>query len=113
LFILCIYCTFGQLCIVPLELAASAGNLASLCFTLCLTFCGIIVGPNTMPGYSKLMYRVSPFSYFVDGWLSNDIGNTNVESSQDEILVVSPLPGIDCEEYLGPYIAAAGTGYLL
>jgi ATP-binding cassette subfamily G (WHITE) protein 2 (PDR) len=82
-FFICLFFVFigtsGQLCIAPLELAASAGNLASLCFTLCLTFCDVLVGPNSMPEFWKFMYRVSPFTYFADGWLSNAISNTNVE----------------------------------
>jgi ATP-binding cassette subfamily G (WHITE) protein 2 (PDR) len=105
--------TFGQLCIAPLELADSAGNLASLCFTLCLTFCGVLVGPSALPGFWIFMYRVSPFTYFIDGFLSNALANTDVTCSSEELRVLAPPQGLTCEEYLGPYIQAAGTGYLV
>jgi ATP-binding cassette subfamily G (WHITE) protein 2 (PDR) len=105
--------TFGQLCIAPLELADSAGNVASLCFTLCLTFCSVLVGPTALPGFWIFMYRVSPFTYFVDGFLSNALGNADVFCSSEELRVLLPPDGLTCGQYLGPYIEAFGTGYLV
>jgi ATP-binding cassette subfamily G (WHITE) protein 2 (PDR) len=105
--------TFGQLCIAPLELADSAGNVATLCFMLCITFCGVLVGPTALPGFWIFMYRVSPLTYFIDGFLSNALGNTNVTCSSDELRVLVPPDGLTCGQYLDSYIQAAGTGYLV
>jgi ATP-binding cassette subfamily G (WHITE) protein 2 (PDR) len=105
--------TFGQLCIAPLELADSAGNVASLCFMLCLTFCGVLVGPTALPGFWIFMYRVSPLTYFIDGFLSNALGNTGVTCSSDELKVLVPPDGLTCGQYLDSYIQAVGTGYLV
>jgi ATP-binding cassette subfamily G (WHITE) protein 2 (PDR) len=105
--------TFGQLCIAPLELADSAGNVASLCFILCMAFCGVLVGPSALPGFWIFMYRVSPLTYFIDGFLSNALGNAKVTCSSEELRVLVPPGGLTCEQYLGPYIKAAGSGYLV
>ncbi|ODV71387.1 Orfs10c [Cyberlindnera jadinii NRRL Y-1542] len=105
--------TFGNMCIAPLELADSAGNVVSLSFTLCLTFCGVLVGPDQLPGFWIFMYRVSPLTYFIDGFLSNALGNAKVTCSQDELRVLNPPESnMTCSEYLGEYLESAGTGYL-
>ncbi|CEP24325.1 CDR4 [Cyberlindnera jadinii] len=106
--------TFGSLCVAPLQLADSAGNVAMLCFTLCLTFCGVLVGPDALPGFWIFMYRVSPFTYYIDGFLSNALGNAQVTCSQAELRVLNPPDSnTTCSEYLSDYIEAAGTGYLV
>lgn len=57
------------------------------------------------------MYRVSPFTYLVDGMLSTGLANTNVQCSDIEYLNFNPPPGMNCSAYLAPYISYAG-GYL-
>ncbi|CEP24327.1 CDR4 [Cyberlindnera jadinii] len=106
--------TFGQLCISPLEIADSAGQVATLSFTLCLTFCGVLVGPDALPGFWIFMYRVSPFTYYIDGFLSNALANAPVTCSTEEYKIVNPpMSNMTCADYLDPYLEAAGTGYLV
>lgn len=57
------------------------------------------------------MYRVSPFTYFVEGMLGVAIANTNVVCADVEFLNFFPPDGQSCQEYIAPYQAAAG-GYL-
>jgi len=104
--------TVAHLVMAPLQLADAAGNLASLMFTLCLTFCGVLVGPDKLPGFWIFMYRVSPFTYFINGFLSNAIANNEVVCSNAELLRFSPPSGYSCAEYMKTYIEKAGTGYL-
>ncbi|ODV71388.1 uncharacterized protein CYBJADRAFT_169435 [Cyberlindnera jadinii NRRL Y-1542] len=73
--------TFGQL-------SDSAGQVATLSFTLCLTFCGVLVGPDALP--------VSPFTYYIDGFLSNALANAPYK------IVNPPMSNM----------TSAGTGYL-
>jgi ATP-binding cassette subfamily G (WHITE) protein 2 (PDR) len=58
------------------------------------------------------MYRVSPFTYFVEGMLGVAVADTTVQCSDIEYLRFEPANGQDCGTYMQAYQAAAG-GYLL
>lgn len=104
--------SMAQLCVASQEVAQSAGHIASLLFVLSLSFCGVMVTPNNMPGFWKFMYRVSPLTYFIDGVLSTGIANSKVECSDYEFVTFTPRSGQNCGEYMALYIDAAGTGYI-
>ena len=57
------------------------------------------------------MYRVSPFTYLVDGMLSTGLANTNAVCSSIEYVKFNPPSNKTCIEYMAPYINASG-GYL-
>ena len=58
------------------------------------------------------MYRVSPFTYLVEGILTVAVANTPVICGPEEYVHVQPSPsGSSCYDYLGPYLSLAG-GYL-
>jgi ATP-binding cassette, subfamily G (WHITE), member 2, PDR len=50
--------TFAHFMIAGIATAEAAGNLANVLFSLCLLFCGVLVGPTAMPGFWIFMYRV-------------------------------------------------------
>jgi ATP-binding cassette subfamily G (WHITE) protein 2 (PDR) len=66
---------------------------------------------DNLPGFWIFMYRVSPFTYFVEGMLGVAVADTIVECSPIEFLQFEPANGQDCQTYMAPYIQAAG-GYL-
>lgn len=108
-----IYCsTMAQLCISFMEVADNAANLASLLFTMCLTFCGILASPDAMPGFWIFMYRCNPFSYLVSAILSVALQDSSVTCSDKELLRFEPEGGQTCGEYMQSYIQNAG-GYLI
>ncbi|KAH3675589.1 hypothetical protein WICMUC_002678 [Wickerhamomyces mucosus] len=104
--------SMAHLLISPIQIADAAGNLGSLLFTMSLNFCGVLVGPTQFPGFWIFMYRVSPFTYFIDGFLSNALAHTTVQCSAAELVTMEPTAGLTCGDYLSSYIAAAGTGYV-
>lgn len=53
--------------IAALPDAETAGNIATLMFSLTLTFNGVMQPPQALPGFWMFMYRVSPLTYLVDG----------------------------------------------
>ena len=55
----------GLLVISFNQVAESAANLASLLFTMSLSFCGVMTTPSAMPRFWIFMYRVSPLTYFI------------------------------------------------
>ncbi|RFU24398.1 hypothetical protein B7463_g11940, partial [Scytalidium lignicola] len=104
--------TFTDMVIAGIEMAETAGNLANLLFSLTLIFCGVLAGPQTLPGFWIFMYRVSPFTYLVDGILSVGLANTKVTCSSIEYLHFDPPSGKTCGQYMADYIALTG-GYLV
>ena len=104
--------TFSTLIIAGFETAEAGGNVANLLFTLCLIFCGVLASPDTLPRFWIFMYRVSPFTYLVSGMLATGVANTAVVCADNELLNIVPLANQTCQEYLGPYLMAAGGNLL-
>jgi len=104
--------TFTDMVIAGMETAEAGGNLANLLFSLCLVFCGVLAGPNQLPGFWIFMYRLSPFTYLVDAMLSVGLANTQVVCQARELLHVNPPSGQTCVQFFGDYMATAG-GYLV
>lgn len=104
--------SLGLFCISFNQVAEAAANLASLMFTLSLSFCGVMTTPKAMPRFWIFMYRVSPLTYLIDGLLSTGVANVDIKCSNYELLKFSPPANMTCSEYMGPYLKATGTGYL-
>ncbi|AQZ16701.1 (ZYRO0D11858g) [Zygosaccharomyces parabailii] len=95
-----------------IEHDVSAANLANLCFTLALSFCGVMTTPDAMPHFWIFMYRVSPLTYFIDAVLAVGIANVDIQCSNYEFVQFTPPQGRTCGEYMQSYLKSAGTGYL-
>ncbi|KAJ5569558.1 uncharacterized protein N7459_008988 [Penicillium hispanicum] len=103
--------TFAHMAIAAVETAETGGNLASLCFSLILSFCGVLAGPSALPRFWIFMYRVSPFHYLISGLLSASVAGTTVRCAAEEYLHFDPPTNMTCGEYLKNYIHYAG-GYV-
>lgn len=108
----CFISTFGLLCIAAVELYENAGIIANLCFVLSITFCGVLVTKDMMPGFWKFMYRVSPITYLISSMLATAVGNSEVTCSPKEYVHFDPPSGMSCGEYMKDYITLH-SGYLL
>lgn len=104
--------TMGQLCVSFSELADNAANLATMLFTLCLLFCGVLATSDAMPGFWIFMYRISPFTYLVQGTLGTGLANNKVTCSQSELLTFNTPEGQTCGEYTKNFMNHFG-GYLM
>jgi ATP-binding cassette subfamily G (WHITE) protein 2 (PDR) len=104
--------TFAHMIISGVEMAETAGNIANLLFSMCLLFCGVLVGPTAMPGFWIFMYRISPFTYLVEGILSGAVANTGIQCADNEYLRFEAPQGSTCGRYLAPYLQQA-PGYLV
>ncbi|KAL0581116.1 Multidrug resistance protein [Marasmius crinis-equi] len=98
--------TFSHMVIAGIPTAETGGNIAQLMFGLILVFCGVLVSPDKLPGFWIFMYRVSPFTYLVDGLLSTALANTYGHCSDVEVTVVDPPSGQTCGQYLASYMAS-------
>lgn len=104
--------TYGQLWMAGIEQYRNAAMLANTCYMLSMTFCGVLVSKDKMPGFWKFMYRVSPITYFTSAMLAVGVGNTEISCSKKEYLHFDPPSGTTCGQYMKPYISYA-SGYLL
>lgn len=104
--------TMGQMCISFMELADNAANMATLLFTLCLNFCGVLISKDKLPRFWIFMYRCNPFTYLVSVMLSVGLADSPVVCAAAELKEFSPATGQTCSEYMKSYIASAG-GYLV
>ena len=55
--------TYSNMIIAALPDAETAGAIATLMFSLILTFNGVFQPPEALPGFWIFMYRVSPLTY--------------------------------------------------
>ncbi|CAG79546.2 ABC-2 type transporter-domain-containing protein [Yarrowia lipolytica] len=93
----------------------TAANFAYLLFSFCLMFCGVLATKESMPGFWIFMYRASPLTYFIGGFMATGLAGGKVTCSQHEILQFKPLKGNSCAQYMKPFLDNAGIfkGYLL
>ncbi|CAG8953551.1 hypothetical protein HYFRA_00010008 [Hymenoscyphus fraxineus] len=101
--------TFTTMIIAGIETAEAGGNLAQLLFSLTLIFNGVLASPSQFPRFWIFMYRVSPFTYLVGGVLSTGMANTDVNCATQEFLHFDPPSGLQCWQYLDPYIRGNST----
>jgi ATP-binding cassette subfamily G (WHITE) protein 2 (PDR) len=103
--------TFTSMVISAIDTAETGGNIANLMFSLTLVFCGVLASPSVFPHFWIFMYRLSPFTYLVDGMLSVGIANTKVVCASNELRQFQAPAGVTCGAYMESYIQTA-MGYL-
>ncbi|GAB7352050.1 hypothetical protein MBLNU459_g2559t1 [Dothideomycetes sp. NU459] len=104
--------TFTNMVIAGMDSAETGGNIANLAFSLTLVFCGVLASPTAIPGFWIFVYRLSPFTYLVDGMLSVAVANTKLVCADNEYLRFNAPSGETCGSFMSAYISKAG-GYLL
>ena len=57
------------------------------------------------------MYRLSPYTYFIEGLLGQAVGRQQITCAAQELVSVNPPSGQTCGQYLQAYIDTAG-GYV-
>ncbi|KIJ16544.1 hypothetical protein PAXINDRAFT_113734 [Paxillus involutus ATCC 200175] len=105
------YTTIGQAVAAMSPTAEIAGILFSFLFSFVLTFNGVLQ-PYAELGWWQWMYRVSPYTYLVEGLVSQVLSGQEVHCSSKELAVVQPPSGYSCASYLDPFVVTSG-GYLV
>ncbi|KAG9127487.1 hypothetical protein FRC07_013165 [Ceratobasidium sp. 392] len=115
--ILCIcfplyYTTFSQAVAAMAPNAMISGLLFSFLFSFVLTFNGVMQPYSQLIPFWKWMYRLSPFTYLIEGMVVDGVGGMETRCSSTEIQTLAPPSGQTCQQFMGQYISQAG-GYLL
>ncbi|KAI9730558.1 MAG: hypothetical protein M1834_005799 [Cirrosporium novae-zelandiae] len=104
--------TFAHLLIASMPDEETAGIVCTLMFAMSLVFNGIMQPPDALPGFWMFMYRVSPFTYWVDGIVATGLHGREIECSSHEMSVFNPPQGATCGQYMAEYLKVApGTLY--
>ncbi|KAK5061522.1 GTPase-activating protein [Exophiala bonariae] len=104
--------TFAHMIIAAMPDAETAGNIATLLFSMMLTFNGVLQSPTALPGFWIFMYRVSPMTYMVSAWAGTGLRGRLVECAQNELAIFDPPSGQTCQDYLADYLNAGAPGQL-
>lgn len=99
--------TFAQMTVAALRDAQTAGAIVTLLTMMSLIFCGALQAPQALPGFWIFMYRVSPFTYWIDGMISTQLHGRQVTCSATETSVFDPPSGQTCGQYLAEYLTQA------
>lgn len=96
---------------MPLQTTSAEAEFSfSRCSSGLLLFDGVIQ-PAHLLGWWFWMYRVTPFTYFVEGMLGQAFGKQMINCAPDEFASIIPPSGQTCSHYLQSYISSSG-GYL-
>lgn len=104
--------SFAHMLIAGMDSAEIASALSNILFIMMYAFCGILAGPDALPGFWIFMYRANPMTYLVSSLLSATLGDAPMHCADNEVLSFSAPPGMTCGEYMEGYRAANG-GYLI
>lgn len=89
----------------------SAAVLMGLVLSFLLSFCGVVQPPSLMPGFWTFMWKVSPYTYFVQNLLGVVLHDKKVVCRRKELSFFDPPSGQTCQEYMAPFLSKA-TGYI-
>lgn len=106
------YVSFGQAIasFAPNELLASL--LVPIFFLFVVSFCGVVVPAAVLPEFWRVwMYRLTPFTYLLEGFLAVAVHDQPVVCSTEEFARFSAPPGQTCQSYSQSFIQEAG-GYV-
>jgi ATP-binding cassette, subfamily G (WHITE), member 2, PDR len=99
--------SFAHMVIAGLPDAATAGQLATVMFSLSLIFNGVMQPPATLPRCWIFMWRVSPLTYFVQGITGTAMSGRLITCTSDELGVFNPPSNQTCGAYLSPFLSTA------
>lgn len=100
--------TFAHMLIAALPDAETAGNIATLLFSMTLIFNGVFQPPSALPGFWIFMYRVSPLTYLVSGIVATGLHGREVVCATNELAIMQPVGNATCGDYLSKYVQVAG-----
>lgn len=113
------YCIIFQIFYVALGLMVlyispnlpSANVIMGLVISLLLQFCGVLQPVNLMPGFWTFMWKVSPYTYFIQNFVAIVLHKKDVECKEGELSFFDPPSGKTCGEYMQEFFQSS-PGYI-
>ncbi|KAJ1642731.1 ATP-binding cassette transporter snq2 [Coemansia asiatica] len=94
----------------PNDIVASMLN--PIFTTMMTLFCGVTIPYFQMPRFWRSwMYWLSPYTYFIEGVITNDLHQTPIRCKQNEFFSFTAPAGQDCQEFAGNWVTSH-VGYI-
>ncbi|KAK4126834.1 hypothetical protein N657DRAFT_566035 [Parathielavia appendiculata] len=77
-------------------------------------FCGVTIPAPQMPaGYRTWLYELNPFTRLISGMVVTALHELPVQCRPEELNAFTAPSGTNCGEYMRPFFARGGPGYLV
>lgn len=106
------YLTFGLWLIYSCPDLETSHVFVAFLFSFTVSFCGVMQPKQLMPRFWLFMYRISPYTYLIDTFVSLVMHDKPVTCQSSEFAVFHTYETQTCGEYMAEYIKEKG-GYLL
>ncbi|ORX92221.1 hypothetical protein K493DRAFT_316720, partial [Basidiobolus meristosporus CBS 931.73] len=104
--------SFGQMIAALAPNVAVASMINPFFASMMALFCGVTISYNSMPAFWKhWMYWLSPYHYFAEAVITNDLKGVAVYCKDSEFFRFTPPSGQTCGEYADAFLKMA-SGYL-
>ncbi|KAJ1822352.1 ATP-binding cassette transporter snq2 [Coemansia sp. RSA 2599] len=89
-----------------------ASMLNPIFTTMMTLFCGVTIPYFQMPRFWRSwMYWLSPYTYFIEGVITNDLHQTPIRCKRGEFFSFSPPGGQTCQQFAGDWLSS-NVGYI-
>ncbi|KYQ99842.1 ABC transporter G family protein [Tieghemostelium lacteum] len=107
------YCvSFGQALAAVCINIFLAMIIVPLIIVFLFLFAGVMVPPDQLPHFwESWMYPLNPARYFLEGLVTNVLGNVNVECTTEDLVRFTPPPGQTCQSYTQEF-SEYSSGYV-
>ncbi|KAF9428716.1 hypothetical protein BGZ94_001367 [Podila epigama] len=114
--LLCVFCLFaitlGQAIAALTPSAQVAALLNPFIFSTLNLFCGVMIPKIAMPKFwSSWMYWLDPYHYIIEGLVTAQLYNVDVNCAPDEFSIFNVPPGQTCGDYAAEFLKTA-SGYI-
>ncbi|EPY51193.1 ABC transporter Pdr1 [Schizosaccharomyces cryophilus OY26] len=89
-----------------------ASMLSGTAFVFVQYFNGMVQKPSQLVGFWKWMNDLSPYKYFLEGMIGNNLHNVPIICERTEMYVVDPPMGYTCGAYFFDYLQSSGAGII-
>ncbi|CAI4734849.1 CCQ_1a_G0046980.mRNA.1.CDS.1 [Saccharomyces cerevisiae] len=89
----------------------SANVIVGFILSFLLSFCGAVQPASLMPGFWTFMWKLSPYTYFLQNLVGLLMHDKPVRCSKKELSLFNPPVGQTCGEFTKPFFEF-GTGYI-
>ncbi|CAL9728118.1 ATP-dependent permease Pdr11p [Monosporozyma unispora] len=102
------YLTFGLWLLYSAPDLQTAAVFVAFLYSFTASFCGVMQPYSLFPRFWTFMYRVSPYTYFIDTFVSLLLHDRPVNCGTGDTVPGQPMPGQNCIEFMSPYINEFG-----
>ncbi|CAI5036085.1 CFC_HP_G0031890.mRNA.1.CDS.1 [Saccharomyces cerevisiae] len=102
------YLSFGLWLLYSAPDLQTAAVFVAFLYSFTASFCGVMQPYSLFPRFWTFMYRVSPYTYFIETFVSLLLHDREVNCSTSEMVPSQPVMGQTCGQFMKPFIDEFG-----